>query len=75
MFKFHCLEVSGRLWSRMDDCHTNTSCSAVVNQTNPSWFPVSQRVCQGRILSTLLYLLFINDLLQEIQNLGPNIGI
>lgn len=27
MYKFHCLEVSGRLWSLIDDCHTNTSCS------------------------------------------------
>lgn len=64
MYKLHRLGVSVRLLTLIDDCHTNTSCSVVVNQTRSSWFPVSQGVRQGGILSTLLA--FINTLSQEI---------
>lgn len=64
MYKLHRLGVSVRLWTLIDDCHTNTSWSVVVNQTRSSWFPVSQGVRQGGILSTLLA--FINTLSQEI---------
>lgn len=75
MYKLHRLGVSGRLWTLIDDCHTGTSCSVVVNYTNTVWFPVSQGVRQGGILSTFLYLVFINDLLQEIQSQCSNTGI
>lgn len=75
MCKLSRLGISGRLWTLIDDCHTNTSCSVVVNHINSSWFPVSQGVRQGGILSTFLYLVFINDLLHEIQNQCPNMGI
>lgn len=68
MYKLHRLGVSGRLWTLIDDCHTGTSCYVVVNYTNSVWFPVSQGVRQGGILSTFLYLVFIKDLLQEIQS-------
>lgn len=40
-----------------------------------NWFPISQGVRQGGVLSTFLYLVFINDLLQELQNQNPNTGI
>uniref|UniRef100_A0A8W8I6Z4 Reverse transcriptase domain-containing protein n=1 Tax=Magallana gigas TaxID=29159 RepID=A0A8W8I6Z4_MAGGI len=75
MYKLHRLGVSGRLWTLIDDCHTGTSCSVVVNYTNSVWFPVSQGVRLGGILSTFLYLVFINDLLQEIQSQCSNTGI
>lgn len=75
MYKLHRLGVSGRLWTLIDDCHTSTSYSVVVNYTNSVWFPVSQGVRQGGILSTFLYLVFINDLLQEIQSQCSNTGI
>lgn len=67
MYKLHRFGVSGRLWTLIDDCQTDTSCSVVVNYTNSVWFPVSQGVRQGGILSTFLYIVFINDL-QEIQS-------
>lgn len=67
MYKLHRLGVSVRLLTLIDDCHTNISWSVVLNQTRSSWFLVSQGIRQGGILSTLLYLVFINGLLQEIQ--------
>lgn len=64
MYNLHRLGVSVRLWTLIDDCHANTSWSVVVNQTKSSWFPVSQGVRQGGILSTLLA--FMNTLSQDI---------
>uniref|UniRef100_A0A8W8LQ95 Reverse transcriptase domain-containing protein n=1 Tax=Magallana gigas TaxID=29159 RepID=A0A8W8LQ95_MAGGI len=75
MCKLHQLGVKGSLWTLIDDCHTDTSCSVAVNQKNSNWFPISQGVRQGGVLSTFLYLVFINDLLQELQNPNPNTGI
>jgi hypothetical protein len=75
MYKLHQLGISGRLWTIINDCHENTVFSVVVNQVSSDWFPVSQGVRQGGVLSTFLYLVFINDLLDEIQNLSSNIGV
>ena len=75
MFKLRHLGVTGSLWTLIDDCHSNTFCSVAVNQTNSDWFPVSQGVRQGGVLSTFLYLVFINDLLHELQNKCLNTGI
>ena len=70
MVKLHQLGVTGSLWTLIDDYHTNSFCSAVVNQINSDWFPVSQGVRQGRILSTILYLVYINALLQDLENVS-----
>ena len=46
-----------------------------INQIISNWFPVSQCVRQGGVLSTFLYFAFINDLLHELQNKSTNTGI
>lgn len=75
MYKCHCLEVSGRLWSLIDVCHTNTSCSCCSKLNKLLLVPISQGVLQGGIMSIFLYLLFIDDRLQEIQNQCPSMDI
>ena len=75
MCKLHNLGISGALWSLINDCHSNTRFSVVANQTSSEWFPVSQGVRQGGVLSTFLYLVYINDLILKIQELSPNIGV
>ena len=75
MCKLHNLGISGALWSLINDCHSNTGFSVVENQTSSEWFPVSQGVRQGGVLSTFLYLVYINDLILKIQELSPNIGV
>lgn len=73
--KLHQLGVTGSLWTLIDDCHTNSFCFAVVNQINSDWFPVSQGVRQGRILSIFLYLVYINVLLQDLEKASLDVGI
>lgn len=68
MYKLHSLRIRGKLWQIIDDCHTNTSSAVIVNQTKSRWFNVEQGVRQGGVLSTFLYLVFINDLLIDLEN-------
>jgi hypothetical protein len=67
--------VKGSLWSIMDDCHTNTLIAIVVNQTQSNWFPVLQGVRQGGVLSSFLYLVYINELLLHLEKSCTTTGI
>ena len=65
MYKLHKLGITGKVWSLIDDCHINTESCIIVNQTKSRWFMVNQGVRQGGVLSTFLYLVFIDDLIPE----------
>lgn len=72
MCKLHKLNIRGKIWNIIDDCHQNTESAVIVNQTKSRWFPVQQGVRQGGVLSSFLYLVFINDLLDELQLVHSN---
>lgn len=67
LLKLYNLGVTNKLWSLINDCHNNTSSSIVVNQTQSRWFNVLQGVRQGGVLSSFLYLVFINELIDTLQ--------
>lgn len=67
--------ITGKTWSLIQNCHSNTVSSVVVNQTRSRWFPLYQGVRQGGVLSTFLYLVFINDLINELELNSPNSGL
>ena len=75
LFKLYSLGVKGKLWSLIDDCHVDTSSAIVVNQTQSRWFTVQQGVRQGGVLSTFLYLVYINDLIVKIEQSSLHTGI
>lgn len=75
MVKLNKLGITGKLWSQINQCHQDTVTSIVVNQTRSEWFPTYQGVRQGDILSTFLYLVYINDLIRALQSGSPNTGI
>ena len=75
LVKLHNLGVKGPLWSLINDSHTDTSSSVVVNYKQSRWFPVLQGVRQGGVTSTLLYLVFINDLVNELENTNLGFGV
>lgn len=68
LYKLHKLGVNGKCWSIINDCHINTSSSVVVNQTQSRWFNVLQGVRQGGVLSSFLYLVFINELIDTLEH-------
>ena len=67
LYKLYKLGINGKCWSIIDDCHTNTSSSVIVNQTQSRWFNVLQGVRQGGVLSSFLYLVFVNELIDELE--------
>ena len=75
MYKLYDLGITGKLWSLINQCHQNTVSSIVVNQTQSEWFPVNQGVRQAGVLSTCLYLVYIEDLIHDRQAGSPNTGI
>lgn len=75
MYKWHKLGVRGKIWKIINDFHVNTKSAVVVNQTQSSFFPVQEGVRQGGVLSGLLYLVFIDQLLFEIETCNKKTGI
>ena len=75
LFKIYNLGIKGKLWSLIDDCHVDTSSAIVVKQTQSRWFTVKQDVRQGGVLSTFLYLVYINDLIVKIEQPSLHTGI
>ena len=62
------LGIRGKVWRIILDMYTSIESCVSLNRKLSSWFPVKQGVRQGSVLSTFLYLVFMNDLLDEIQN-------
>ena len=75
LVKLYDLGVNGPLWSLICDSHTDTTSSVVVNHKQSRWFSVLQGVRQGGVTSTLLYLVFVNDLLCELETTNIGFGI
>lgn len=76
MCKLHKLGLYGIMWSPINDWHSNTYFSMYLTRREPSGFKnhkASNR--QGGVLSTFLYLVFIDNFLLEIQNKSSNIRV
>jgi hypothetical protein len=67
-----------KLYCIAQDCETlavDDLGTVVVNQCQSKYFTVSEGVWQGNVLSGLLYLVFINDLLVELEQCNCRTGI
>ena len=74
--KVHKAGITGKLWLLIDDLHCGVSESVRWKGAHSRTYKVSQGVRQGGILSTWLYKLYVNDLLQQLQasGIGHHIG-
>ena len=56
-------KIGGRFYDSMiKDLYTNTRCAVKVSDHRTSFFPYRKGVCQGCVLSPLLFNLYINEL-------------
>ncbi|KAK3106167.1 hypothetical protein FSP39_014105 [Pinctada imbricata] len=74
MFKLYEIGITGKLWYVIDNMHLDTTSTIVVNNVTSSSFMTSQGVRQGGVLSGFLYIVFINELLQELEVMSPQLG-
>ena len=68
--------ISRNMWCLLDDLYVGTKENVRWNGSDSMSYNVSQGVKQGSIISPLLYKLYVNDLLKQIENsgLGTSIG-
>ena len=57
---------SGKLWLLLDNMYNNLSSSVLCNGILSKWFKHNRGVRQGSALSAKLYLIFIDDLINEL---------
>ncbi|MEW8545051.1 MAG: reverse transcriptase family protein, partial [Candidatus Thiodiazotropha sp.] len=74
--KLYNLGINGKLWRIIVEMYKDILSAIYINKRQSSWFPVFQGVRQGGVLSTFLFLVYLNDLLHDIENShkGAHIG-
>ncbi len=66
MKKLKSLGIKGHLLRIINQCYLNVESAVLLNGVSSTWFPVKRGVRQGGVLSTFLYKLFIDDLLNQL---------
>ena len=69
-YKIAGLGIQGKIWSLIVDAHSDMYSCVVTNGLTSEFFPVLQGIRQGGIISTWIYNLFINGLLELIERSG-----
>ncbi|CAG2210176.1 unnamed protein product [Mytilus edulis] len=66
--KLHEYGAHGKLWLLLDNMYTNLYGAVSSNGKLSKWFELKRGIRQGSSLSAKLYLIFINDLINELES-------
>ena len=64
--------INGKLWRVLQSAYSNVKSCVLFDGVISPWFDVCQSVRQGRVLSPWLYVIYLNDLPRQLEQL--NIG-
>lgn len=64
--KLYQLGITGKVWRLIVNSYENLSSAVVVNSVQSGWFPIQQGVRQGGVQSGFYYLVFIDELLDQL---------
>ncbi|VDI08550.1 Hypothetical predicted protein [Mytilus galloprovincialis] len=70
IYKLYQLGINSKALQVISDCYSDITSAVYVNEHVSVPFKVRQGVRQGGVLSTILYLVYINDLLNELELVG-----
>ncbi|VDI82238.1 Hypothetical predicted protein [Mytilus galloprovincialis] len=70
IYKLFRLGINSKALQVISDCYSDITSAVYVNEHVSVPFKVQQGVRQGGVLSTFLYLVYINDLLNELELVG-----
>ena len=65
--KLHEYGAKGKLWLLLDNMYNDLSSAVLCNGVLSKWFKLNRGVRQGSALSAKLYLIFINDLIDQLE--------
>ncbi|CAC5400643.1 unnamed protein product [Mytilus coruscus] len=68
LYKLHKYGVTGDLWLLIDEIYNDMHSCVLFNGRLSRWFELKRGVRQGAVLSALLHLMYINDLLCNIED-------
>lgn len=69
------LGVSGRMFSAITSLYDNINCCVRLNSIKTEWFEVTCGLKQGCNLSTILFNLYVNDIVEKIKATNKGIDI
>ena len=75
LYKLYSLGISHKLWLTVAAMHSDMYSCVLINGHMSDWFPVLQGTRQGGCWSPFLYLIYINDLISELQNSSYGLSI
>ena len=67
LYKLHKIGINGKTWRLIRESYSNFECAAFIGGKNAEWFVTERGVHQGGPLSMMLYMIYINDLLQDLK--------
>jgi hypothetical protein len=65
--------IKGKLWRILRNIYAKVESSVLLGNSHTDWFSIFVGLRQGCLLSPILFDLFLDDLVQEIQNLGKGV--
>ncbi len=68
LYKLYKLGIKGKLWQIIKHYYSNLKYCVKVNGVISNEIPVSRSVRQGGVISTFFYLVFIDELLRELES-------
>ena len=76
LVKLYKLGIKGKTWKILQQCYTGMETAILYQGMKSDWIPVERSVRQGGVLSPWLYMIYINELpeLLEESNEGCHIG-
>ena len=66
--KLYEYETTAKLWLLLDNMYMNLTSAVLCDGQLSDWFMLNRGVRQGSVLSAKLYLIFINDLIDELES-------